>query len=108
MRYTPLQDRVLVKLDESIPNAAGIYIPPKVDEFRAKGGAIEGENRGTVVAVGPGKPHPRSGVVLPCGVKAGDVIRFSELKYETIKDGAETYVVISDADVLFVEEPGIA
>ena len=101
----PLADRLVVKLDESIPNAAGLYIPQKVDAFRSKDGAIEGMNRGTVIAVGPGKPHPRSGVILPCGVRPGDVIRFSELQYETIRDGADEYVLISEADVLFVEDP---
>ena len=101
----PLQDRIVVRLDESIASAqqSGIYIPPKTDAWRAKDGAVEGENRGTVVAVGPGKVTIE-GVNLGMSVQPGDVVRFSELEYpEDTVDGRK-HVLISEADILWVEE----
>lgn len=102
---TPLQDRVLVRLDESIASAqsSGIYIPPKTDAFRSKGGAIEGENRGTIVSTGPGKVTDE-GVALGMAVQPGDVVRFSELEYPCEMIEGRKHVLISEQDILWVEE----
>lgn len=109
----PLHDRVLVELDETIPtNIAGFIIPIVTDKFRAKGGAVETENRGTVVAIGPGKRDPKTGVQKNLlfddgkggrAMKAGDVIRFSELQYSEFKEDGKRYVLIGESDVAFVE-----
>lgn len=100
----PLQDRVLVRMDESLPNQAGLILRPDTSKWRAKDGAIEGWNRGTIVAVGPGKPHPKSGVLLPVTVQPGDVIRFSELEYPTETVDGQKHVLIGEGDIMFVEE----
>jgi len=108
----PLQDRVLVELDESIPNSAGLIIPIKVDAFRSRDGAVESYNRGRVVAVGPGKRHPKTGVLItmvfssPQGnrrLQPGDVIRFSELQYHEYKEEGKRYAIITESDVVGVE-----
>lgn len=101
----PLQDRLVVRLDESIPSAAkfGLILPPKTDAYRAKDGAIEGENRGTVVAVGPGKVSIE-GVELGMEVKPGDVVRFSELEYPSETVDGRKHVLISEMDILWIEE----
>lgn len=109
----PLHDRVLVELDETIPtNIAGLIIPIVTDKFRSKDGAVETYNRGTVVAVGPGKKDPKTGRPVPKyfdaadGVRplrAGDVIRFSELEYYEFKEDGKRFVMITDADVALVE-----
>lgn len=99
----PLKDQLLVKLDSVIANNGGFIIAPDVKKWRAKGGAVEGENRGTVHSTGPGKVSSR-GVELPMSVKVGDVVRFSELEYPFCKEDGETYVLISEQDVLWVEE----
>lgn len=100
----PLQDRLVVRMDESLPNQAGLILKPDVSKWRSKDGAIEGWNRGTVVRVGPGKPHPKSGVLLPVTVKEGDVVRFSELAYPTEMVDGRTHVLIGESDIMFIEE----
>lgn len=100
----PLQDRVLVLMDDSLQNTAGLLIPLKIDKWRAKDGAVEGQNRGQVAAVGPGKRNRDTGVLMPMTVKPGDWVRFSELEYMEHKEGGKRYALIQLADVLVVEE----
>jgi len=109
----PLQDRVVVELDETIPTPIpGFIIPIVTDKFRAKDGAVETYNRGTVVAVGPGKRDPKTGVqknlIFDDGnggraMRAGDKIRFSELEFPEFKQEGKRYVLIGEGDVAFVE-----
>lgn len=102
----PLGDRLVVRLDTSIPSAAkfGLILPPKTDAWRAKNGAVEGENRGTVVRVGPGIRMETTGEYLPVTVQPGDVVRFSELEYPSETVDGQKHVLISEQDVLWVEE----
>jgi co-chaperonin GroES (HSP10) len=108
----PLHDKILVELDESIPNQAGLIIPIRVDRWTAKDGAIESYNRGTVVACGPGKRHPKTGEPQrmefrsPEGLRpvhAGDVIRFSELEFYEHKEDGRRYALIGESDIVGVE-----
>lgn len=103
MTLRPLLDRMLVRMDESLPNAAGLYMPPDVSKWRAKDSAIEGWNRGTVVSVGPGKRHPKTGAHQPVQVAIGDVVRFSELEYPEHRENGERFALIQEGDVLMVE-----
>ncbi|HEY8879201.1 MAG TPA: hypothetical protein VIN03_16655 [Roseateles sp.] len=93
----PIGNRVFVKLDETIPTGIdGLVIPPDVNRWRGQGGAVDSYNRGTVAYVGPDAD----------GLAVGDVVRFSEIAYPTTKvDGVE-FVVITDMDVVGVEEEG--
>lgn len=102
----PLRDRVLVRMDESLPNTAGLYIPPDISKWRAKDGAIEGWNRGTVMAVGPGKRHPKTGALLPTQVQVGAVVRFSELEYPEHRENGDRFALIQEGDILMVEQDG--
>lgn len=106
----PLGDRLVVCLDENIPSAAkfGLILPPKTDKYRAKDGAIEGENRGVIVAVGPGLRSEETGDILPMAVSVGDVVRFSELEYPSETVDGRKHVLISEMDILWVEEPEAA
>lgn len=102
----PTGNRIVVRLDENLPTGiAGFVLPPNTDAYRAKDGAIEGMNRGTVVAVGPGLRHPKTDKLLPMATQVGDVVRFSELEYPTLTEGGRKYVLISEMDVLGVEMP---
>ncbi len=93
----PLGNRVFVKLDHTIPTGIdGLIIPPDVNRWRGEGGVVDSYNRGTIAYVGPDT----------YGIAPGDVIRFSEIAYPTTKvDGVE-YVVITDMDIVGVEEEG--
>jgi co-chaperonin GroES (HSP10) len=109
----PLQDKVVVELDDSIPTRiAGFIIPIVTDRFRSKNGAIEAQNRGTVVSAGPGKQCPDTGRAMPKHfdaaegirtLRAGDIVFFSELEFYEFRENGKRYAVISDADVIGVE-----
>ena len=109
---TPLFDRVVVKLDDTIPNKAGMVIRIVTDAWRSKDQAIESYNRGVVVSTGPGKRdmensgfttmHFDAGDCIRT-LKAGDVVRFSELEYPEFKENGERYVLICQGDIVGVE-----
>lgn len=102
----PTGNRIVVRLDENLPTAIeGFVLPPKTDAYRAKDGSVEGMNRGTVVAVGPGMRHPKTDKLIPMATQVGDVVRFSELEYHTFTEDGHKYVLISEMDVLGVEMP---
>jgi len=102
----PTGNRIVVRLDENLPTGiAGFVLPPKTDAYRSKDGAVEGMNRGVVVAVGPGARHPKTDKLLPMSVQVGDVVRFSELQYYTFDEDGRKHVLISEMDVLGVEMP---
>jgi len=112
----PLQDRILVELDETIPTPVpGLIIPIKVNAWRGKDGAIESYNRGTVTLCGPGKKDPKTLQPVrmyfdsPEGsrpVQPGDVIRFSELEYPEHKENGKRYALICEGDIVGVECDG--
>lgn len=99
----PLQDKVLVLMDESLPNVAGIYLAPDVSKWREATDQIG--NRGTVVAIGPGKRDSK-GNFYPMVTQVGDVVRFSELEFYEHKEDGKRYALISEADITGIEEPG--
>ena len=109
---TPLFDRVVVKLDDTIPNKAGMIIRIVTDAWRSKDQAVESYNRGVVVSTGPGKRdmensgfttmHFDAGDCIRT-LKAGDVVRFSELEYPEFKENGERYVLICQGDIVGVE-----
>jgi co-chaperonin GroES (HSP10) len=102
----PTGNRIVVRLDENLPTAIeGFVLPPKTDAWRAKDGAVEGMNRGKVVAVGPGLRHPKTDKLLPMATQIGDVVRFSELQYHTFTEDGHKYALISEMDILGVEMP---
>jgi chaperonin GroES len=101
--FKPLHDRVLVLLDESMPNAASMIIPLDVTKWRGRDNAIESMNRGTIADVGPGKRHPKTARLRAMQSKAGDVIRFSELEYPNERIDGRTYVLISESDIVGLE-----
>ncbi len=83
---TPLHDRVIVK-----PGAAeevtsgGIIIPDT---------AQEKPMRGTVVAVGPGKPEE------PTTVKVGDIVLYGKYAGTEIMIEGEPHLIMRESDIL--------
>lgn len=96
----PLADRVLVEMDESLPNMAGIFLKPDISQWREATDQIG--NRGRVVAIGPGKRND-DGELMPLTLQVGEVVRFSELQFYEHKENGKRYALIQEADVSLVE-----
>lgn len=97
MNIQPTQNRVFIILDNTIPTQIdGLVIPPDVNRWRGKDGAVESMNRGKVAFMGP-----------DCyGFEVGDYVRFSEIQYPTTEINGQKYVIITDMDIVGVEEEG--
>lgn len=91
----PLGDRVLVRPDsaDDAKSPGGIYIP---DTART-----EKPERGTVVAVGPGKRGDDQ-KIIPVGVKVGDKVMFSKYGFDEVKVEDQEYYIISESSILAV------
>jgi chaperonin GroES len=91
---SPLGDRVVVKPEskEEKTSAFGIIIPESADKERPA--------KGSVVAVGPGKTE--DGMLVPVGVKVGQVVLFSKYGYDEVKIDGQEYYILSEAQILAV------
>ena len=91
---TPLHDRVVVQpiseSDEST-SPSGIILAES---------AKEKPERGTVVAVGPGKFD--DGERVPMSVQEGDEVLFGKFGYDTIKLDGQEYYILSESNILAV------
>ena len=94
---TPLGDKVLVKPlspeELGTTTSFGIIIPDTVNK--------EKSDRGTVVAVGPGKKDERGQRVAP-EVAEGDRVLYTKPWNEPVKIGGEEYYLISESDILAI------
>lgn len=91
MKIRPLSNRILVKrMEEESTTKGGIIIPDT---------AKEKPQKGTVVAVGPGRRDDR-GVRIPIEVREGDSVLFSKYAGSDITvDGVE-HVFMKEDDIL--------
>lgn len=91
--FRPAGDRVLVKPlqaeDEKTPS--GLIIP---DTARK-----EKPERGTVVAVGPGK-RGDDNEIIPVAFKVGDEVMFSKYGFDEVTIDDEEYYVLSESNIL--------
>lgn len=96
MNIRPLADRVIVKPSDAAESmtAGGIIIPDT---------AKEKPQEGQIVAVGPGRTDD-NGKTIPMNVKAGDKVLYSKYGGTEIKYQGETYLIMSESDVLAVLE----
>jgi chaperonin GroES len=95
MKFKPLRDRVFVKFSaEEEKTAGGLYIPDA---------AKEKPQRGTVVAVGPGKVTD-DGKRQPVDVKVGDTVLFDKYSGSKIRIDDEDYLIIREEDILGIVE----
>jgi chaperonin GroES len=94
VNITPLEDRVLVTVDDSVQTtSSGLVIPDT---------AQERPQQGSVIAVGPGKRSETTGDIIPLGVKAGDTVLFSKYGGTEVKLGGKEYLILSARDILAV------
>ena len=94
VKIKPLEDRVLVTVDEQEQTtASGLVIPDT---------AKEKPQQGTVVAVGPGKRSEQTGDILPLDVSEGDTVLFSKYGGTEVKLEGQEYLILSGRDILAV------
>ncbi len=90
-KFTPLQDRILVKrLEEKEVKKGGIIIPDT---------AKEKPQEAEVIGVGPGKVT-KDGTRQPVGVKVGDKILFGRYSGSEVKLDDQEYLIMREEDVL--------
>jgi chaperonin GroES len=90
----PLADRVVVEpLQSEEVTAAGIVLPET---------AKEKPQKGTVLAVGPGK-RDDNGNLVPMDVKVGDVVLYAKYGGTDVKLGGDREVlVLRESDILAI------
>ena len=93
--FKPLGARVIIETadDDEQMSSGGIYIPDT---------AKEKPQRGTVVAVGPGKLSD-DGSRIPMDVGVGDTVVYSKYSGTEYKEGDTEYLVVRQDDILFKE-----
>jgi len=86
----PLSDRVLVQADHAEEKtASGIIIPDS---------AKEKPQRGTVVAVGPGKVE--NGTKVDMSVKEGDKVLYGKYAGTEVNVDGEEYLIMRESDIV--------
>ena len=93
IKFRPMDDRILIEPREADERTAGGIVLPDT--------AREKPQRGTVVAVGPGKLLD-SGNRGEMSVKIGDEVFYGKYSGTEIEFGTDTYVVIRENDVLAI------
>jgi chaperonin GroES len=91
----PLADRVIVEpLEEEEVTASGIVLPET---------AKEKPQKGTILAVGPGK-RDEQGKVVPMDVKVKDVVLYAKYGGTEVKLGDKKVLVLRESDILAIVE----
>ena len=101
MNIKPLHDRIIVEAaPKEEKTASGIILPDSAQEKPQKG---------TVLAVGPGK-RLDSGKLAPIDVHVGDVVLYGKYGGTEVTVGGKDYVILRADDVLGVHtsEPILA
>ena len=94
LKIRPLADRVIVKpSDEAESKTSGGIIIPDT--------AKEKPQEGKILAVGPGRTDD-NGKIIPMNVKVGDKVLYSKYGGTEIKYEGDTYLIMSESDVLAV------
>jgi chaperonin GroES len=89
---TPIGDRVVVKPEAAEEKtSSGLYIPDT---------AKEKPQRGTVIAVGPGRYE--NGTKIDMSVKEGDAVLYGKYSGTEITLDGEDYLIVRESDILGV------
>jgi len=92
LNYELYDDRVLVKPAAAEEKTAGGIIIPDT--------AKEKPQKGTVVAVGPGKYAEQTGNLIPLKQKIGDKILYGKYSGSEISVDGEDYLIMRASDIL--------
>ena len=90
MNLTPIGDRIIVRREASEEKTAGGILVPDAAKKKPQ--------RGTILAVGPGKLNLKDGTRMPMQLKAGDVVLFTSWAGDEFKDRA------AEGDILLMHE----
>ena len=94
VKVKPLEDRVLVTINEQeSTTASGLVIPDT---------AKEKPQQGTVIAVGPGKRSETTGELIEVGENQGETVLFSKYGGTEVKVAGEEYLILSARDILAI------
>lgn len=93
MNIRPLHDKVVVKRFEAEERTPGGIVIPDA--------AREKPRKGKVLAVGPGRRNDQ-GVLVPMGVKEGDVVLFTAYAGSEVELDKEKLVVLGESDILAI------
>ena len=90
----PLADRVVIEpIEEEEVTASGIILPET---------AKEKPQKGTIVAVGPGKKDDK-GSIIPMDVRVGDVVLYAKYAGTEVKlESDHTVLVLRESDILAI------
>jgi len=92
--FTPLDDRVLIEVEQETRTAGGLFIPSS---------ASEKPQRGTVRAVGRGRCD-KKGRVRPMDVTVGDEVLFAAFAGTSVNLGARDIIILRETDLLGIVE----
>jgi chaperonin GroES len=92
LSVNPLHDRVIVKPAPAEEKTAGGIIIPDT--------AKEKPQRGTVVAVGPGKYSEMTCKLIPMSVKVGDTVLYGKYAGTEIQVDGGDYLIMKDSDLI--------
>lgn len=92
-RARPLQDRIIVKRDEAVSmTEGGIALPESIQEI---------PQRGTVIAVGPGRTD-NLGNLVPMTIGVGDRVLFGTYAGAELEIDGDSYMIMREQDVACV------
>ena len=96
MNLQPLDDRIVVRPNESEETtASGLVIPDT---------AKEKPQQGVVLAAGPGRRSEQSGEIIPLGIKEGDTVVYSKYGGTEITVDGDDLLILTARDVLAIVE----
>jgi len=94
MVIKPLDDKVVIKpIQEDEKTKSGIVLPDTAEKEKSE--------KGTVLAVGPGKLLD-SGERAPMSVQKGDTVLFTKYSPNEIKLKGKEVLIVSESDILAV------
>ncbi len=93
MKMKPLSDRVVIESAEPDEKRQGGIIIPDT--------AKEKPQKGTVVAVGPGRTSD-TGSVIPMTVKVKDVVLYGKYSGTEVTVDGKEYLIVRESDILAV------
>ena len=91
-KITPLSDHVLIESLREEKKKGGIILPETVEKER--------QEKGKVVAVGPGKI--KDGKRAPLDIKRGDIVLFTKYGPNEIKIDGKEYLIAKEEDILAI------